>query len=42
MKLLQNGWHQVLPLFETGGNYLESDPEIYDKLNDNTGKYKRC
>ena len=32
---LQNGWHQVLPLFETGGNYLESDPKIYDKLNNN-------
>ena len=32
---MQNGWHQVLPLFETGGNYLQSDPEIYNKLNNN-------
>lgn len=30
-----NGWHQVLPLFETGGLWLGDDPEIYDKLNAN-------
>ena len=30
-----NGWHQVLPLFETGGLWLEDDPDIYDKLNAN-------
>ena len=30
-----NGWHQVLPLFETGGLWLADDPEIYDKLNAN-------
>lgn len=30
-----NGWHQVLPLFETGGLWLEQDPEMYDKLNKN-------
>lgn len=30
-----NGWHQVLPLFETGGLWLEQDPDIYDKLNAN-------
>lgn len=30
-----NGWHQVLPLFETGGLYLQSDPDLYDKLNAN-------
>lgn len=30
-----NGWHQVLPLFETGGLWLKDDPEIYDKLNAN-------
>ncbi len=30
-----NGWHQVLPLFETGGLYLSKDPELYDKLNKN-------
>lgn len=30
-----NGWHQVLPLFETGGLWLADDSEIYDKLNAN-------
>lgn len=30
-----NGWHQVLPLFETGGLWLQDDPDIYDKLNAN-------
>lgn len=33
-----NGWHQVLPLFETGGLWLKDDPEIYDKLNANETK----
>lgn len=31
----QNGWHQVLPLFETGAMYQEKHPEIYSKLNKN-------
>ena len=30
-----NGWHQVLPLFETGGLWLTQDSEMYDKLNAN-------
>lgn len=30
-----NGWHQVLPLFETGGLWLADDPDVYDKLNAN-------
>lgn len=30
-----NGWHQVLPLFETGGLWLDQDPDMYDKLNAN-------
>lgn len=30
-----NGWHQVLPLFETGGLWLQDDPDIYNKLNRN-------
>lgn len=30
-----NGWHQVLPLFETGGLWLSQDPEMYQKLNAN-------
>lgn len=30
-----NGWHQVLPLFETGGLWLEQDADMYDKLNAN-------
>ena len=29
-----NGWHQVLPLFETGGLWLGDDPDVYDKLKD--------
>ena len=31
----QNGWHQVLPLFETGGLYQDKHEELYDKLNKN-------
>lgn len=30
-----NGWHQVLPLFETGGLWLADDPDIYEELNAN-------
>lgn len=30
-----NSWHQVLPLFETAGLYLEKDPDLYEKLNAN-------
>lgn len=30
-----NGWHQVLPLFETGGLWLNQDAEMYNKLNKN-------
>lgn len=30
-----NGWHQVLPLFETGGLWLLQDPDMYRKLNAN-------
>ncbi len=30
-----NGWHQVLPLFETGGLWLNDDKDIYKKLNAN-------
>lgn len=30
-----NGWHQVLPLFETGGLWLSQDPDMYQKLNAN-------
>lgn len=30
-----NGWHQVLPLFETGGLYLQNHPDLYEKLNAN-------
>jgi len=37
---MQNGWHQVLPLFETGGNYIQSDAKVYDKLNNNTENIK--
>ena len=33
-----NGWHQVLPLFETGGLWLQDDPDVYDKLNANETK----
>ena len=31
----QNGWHQVLPLFETGAMYQEKHPDLYNKLNKN-------
>lgn len=31
----QNGWHQVLPLFETGGMYQEKHQDLYNKLNNN-------
>lgn len=31
----QNGWHQVLPLFETGAMYQEKHPNLYNKLNKN-------
>lgn len=31
----QNGWHQVLPLFETGAMYQENHPDLYEKLNTN-------
>lgn len=30
-----NGWHQVLPLFETGGLWLSQDEKMYEKLNKN-------
>lgn len=30
-----NGWHQVLPLFETGGLYLKNHPGLYEQLNKN-------
>lgn len=30
-----NGWHQVLPLFETGGLWLQQDADMYEKLNAN-------
>ena len=33
---LQNGWHQVLPLFESGPFYQNSYPDLYNKLNANT------
>ena len=33
-----NGWHQVLPLFETGGLWLGDDPDVYEKLNANETK----
>lgn len=32
---MQDGWHQVLPLFETGAYYEQKNPELYDKLNNN-------
>jgi raffinose/stachyose/melibiose transport system substrate-binding protein len=31
----QNGWHQVLPLFETGAMYQQKYPDLYNKLNKN-------
>lgn len=30
-----SAWHQVLPLFECAGSYLEDDPDLYEKLNNN-------
>jgi raffinose/stachyose/melibiose transport system substrate-binding protein len=30
-----NGWHQVLPLFETGGLYQQNHEDLYNKLNAN-------
>lgn len=32
---LQNGWHQVLPLFETGAYYENLEPGLYKRLNNN-------
>jgi raffinose/stachyose/melibiose transport system substrate-binding protein len=37
---LQDGWHQVLPLFETGPYYEKLNPGLYDKLNNNTANVK--
>jgi raffinose/stachyose/melibiose transport system substrate-binding protein len=37
---LQNGWHQVLPLFESGPYYQTFYPGLYDKLNANTFNIK--
>lgn len=31
----QNGWHQVLPLFETGAMYQANHEGLYEKLNKN-------
>ena len=31
----QNGWHQVLPLFETGAMYQQKHEDLYNKLNKN-------
>ncbi|MDI9217148.1 ABC transporter substrate-binding protein [Clostridium tertium] len=31
----QNGWHQVLPLFETGAMYQANHENLYEKLNKN-------
>lgn len=30
-----NGWHQVLPLFETSGLWTKTDKNVFDKLNAN-------
>lgn len=30
-----NGWHQVLPLFETAGLYQQNHEDLYNKLNEN-------
>lgn len=35
-----SGWYQVLPLFEVGPLYQESDPDVYEKLNNNEIKVK--
>lgn len=37
---LQNGWHQVLPLFETGPLYQTTYPDLYNRLNANTFNVK--
>jgi raffinose/stachyose/melibiose transport system substrate-binding protein len=37
---LQNGWHQVLPLFESGPLYQTTNAGLYDKLNANTFNIK--
>ncbi len=37
---LQNGWHQVLPLFENGPLYQVGNPDLYAKLNANTYSIK--
>jgi raffinose/stachyose/melibiose transport system substrate-binding protein len=37
---LQNGWHQVLPLFESGPYYQGFYPDLYNKLNANTFNIK--
>lgn len=37
---LQNGWHQVLPLFESGPLYQASIPDLYNKMNANTYNVK--
>lgn len=37
---LQDGWHQVLPLFETGAFYELKHPGLYSKLNNNTESIK--
>lgn len=34
----QNGWHQVLPLFETGSYYTTLYDDLYQKLNENKMK----
>ena len=34
----QNGWHQVLPLFESGPLYETQTADLYKKLNDNEMK----
>lgn len=33
-----NGWHQVLPLFETSGLWTKNDKDVFDKLNANEVK----
>jgi raffinose/stachyose/melibiose transport system substrate-binding protein len=37
---LQNGWHQVLPLFESGPLYQTTNAGLYDKLNANAYNIK--
>ncbi len=31
-----SGWHQVLPIFECGPMYLQDNPDLYTKLNENS------